>query len=443
MAGVMLRILWVVGIIVVLVPDRAFADVRVWEAGRDEETGDISDPREHNFLDLTAFAQPGFVLRFADDFAGRTDNTPVLQRARTGINARLQWWLRLRLEIEFAPTPQLQDAFIDFTPHDYVHFRIGQFQIPFLRSYQFNELNLGFIDRPLYAPLSGFRSTIRYLRPRDIGFMAFGRIGDLEEGAHSPVFEYWLGLFLGRGPNTPQNDDDAFLYAARFQLHALGVPEGVQAESDIARNTRPRLAVAGSVYSNCDDRENWNRGWNVDTEFRWQGIYVSGAFFWFKNGPAKNGQLGYGDFCGQGYNLPRDDPNYPDLPPFDFISRGAHAQIQYVLPEVLFPVRNQALEVLVRFDWSDPNTPFSSGSPLRGDEDSTQYTPPSAIDDSDNAPTRYRMTFGLNWFPTGGQELRVQLNYQLNRELEDIVTPDGAIQGVRNEVVWLQVTAGL
>ena len=429
--GTIALLLWGVGTV--------SADIRVWENGGDEETGEARDSSGNRFLDLSAFAQPGFVLRFADEFAGRTDNTPVLQRARFGINTRLQWWLRMRMEVELAPTPNLQDAFLEFMPHDGFHLRAGQFQLPFLRSYQFNELNLGFIDRPLYTPLGGFRSTIRYLSPRDIGVMGLGKIGDLTTGSTSPVFEYWLGAFLGRGANTPTNDDNAFLYAARVQLHAFGVPLGANSESDIARNTRPRLALAASVYSNCDDRENWNRGFNADAEFRWLGLYLSGAFFWFKNGPATKGQLGYGDFCGQGYNT--DSP--PDSPPFNFISRGAHAQVQYVLPEVLFPVRNQAFELLARFDWVDPNTPYASGRPLLGSEDSPQYAPPTDIDDSDNAPTRYRITLGINWFPTAAQTLRVQLNYQINRELEDIETPDGTIVGVRNEILWLQITAGL
>ena len=49
----------------------------------------------------------------------------------------------------------------------------------------------------------------------------------------------------------------------------------------------------------------------------------------------------------------------------------------------------------------------------------------------------------MNWFPTGKQTLRIQLNYQINRETEDMVTAEGRIRGVRNEIVWLQITAGL
>ena len=433
----------------------ARADVRVFERGVDED-GEVVE-RRHMFLDLTAFTQPGFIFRFADQNAGRQDNTPLLQRARMGINAKLQWWLRMRTEVEFAPTPLLQDAYLEFMPIQYAHFRIGQFQVPFLRAYQFNELNLGFIDRPIYTPLGSInRSFLRYLSPRDIGFMITGRVGDVSPGATMPVFEYYLGAFLGRGANAVTNDDNAFLYALRLQLHILGVPEGVQSESDIVRNSHPRVSVGGSLYSNCDDRQNWNRGVNFDAEFRWQGLYASGALVWFHNGPVLDSpelgsdfdghpNLGYNDFCG--YQPDADVTAETATLPYEFVSRGVHLQLQYVLPDLLFPFGDHRLEILARFDWTDPNTvlPSRGGEDIfiGGGQDTPGYAAPSVLNDSDNAATRYRVTLGLNWFPTGSQELRIQVNYQINRELEDLVTANDIIRGVRNELLWFQITAGI
>lgn len=412
-------------------PPAASADLRLWEQNAEEDA-----EGDHRFFDLTAFLQPGFILRQGDEYSGVSDTTFWLRRARLGFRAQLTDWLRARMEIEFAPTPVLADGYLELAPHDYIHLRVGQFGIPFLRAYLFNELNLGFLDRPLYTPRAPDRKTIRYLSPRDVGAMISGRIGDLTEGAHTPVFEYQLGMFIGQKENQRQNNDDAFLYAGRLQLHILGLPEGAQAESDLARNTHPRIAAAASVYSNCDDRGNWNRGWNVDAEFRYEGLYASASFVWFKNGPALENYFGYGDFCGP---APEGQPRRPR-----FVSRGAHFQLQYVLPEMLFPVPNQALELLARVDWSDPNSPFDPNRPiLGGDETTPGYAPPSAIDNSDNAPTQMRLSFGLNWFPTNTQQLRLGINYQHVRELEDIVTTEGYVVGVKNDVFWIQITAGL
>ncbi|MBX3250946.1 MAG: hypothetical protein KF901_27465 [Myxococcales bacterium] len=432
---------FVLAVVVLGTAAGASADIRVWERGRDAETEEVSDPRAHRFLDLTAFAQPGVIFRFSDEFA-RGDNQVLLQRARLGMNAMLVWWLRMRIELEMAgSTPALQDAFLELRPHQAFNIAIGQMIVPFLHAYRFNELNLGFIDRPVYTPLAAAeRPFLRYLSPRDVGVMVTGRIGDVTEGATSPVFEYAVGAFVGGRENITINNNDHWLYALRLKLHVLGVPEGNDAESDLARNERPRLAVAGGLYSNCDDRRNWNRGFTGDAELRWQGLYASAAFVWFKNGRAVNGRMGYDDCA------PETDRNDPSrtLPFYKFVSLGAHFQVGYVLPHALFPIPNQALELQARFDWTNPNSPFDRGRPiLGGGTDHPDYAPPSALNDSDNPASRYRLTFGLSYYPTGKQTLRLQINYAHVRELEDVVTPDGALQGVKNDMLWLQITAGL
>ena len=449
---------WIAGLglllaCLVVAPRVAQADIRVWEQNGEE--GD--DPKSYRWLDLTAFLQPGWIFRLTDplctpagadcseggdgtrqDFSGVTDSHPWLQRARAGFRAQIAWWLQARLEVEFSPTPSLQDAFLEMMPHPAAQIRLGQFQIPFLRAYQFNELNLAFIDRPLYTPISPDRPVIRYLSPRDVGIMFHGAIGDLTEGASSPVFEYQAGAFLGRGANVNRNDNDAFLYAIRTQLHILGLPEGAAAESDIAYNERPRIGVAAGVYANCDDRANYNRGFTADAEVRFRGLYASAAFIFFRNSESMRlgDFLGYDDFCTGSVG--------PDgVTELDFISRGAHAQVGYILPKVLFPIPRQKLELLARLDWVDPQTPYDRDRFLRGDQSSSAYVAPPRLLDSDNAPTQWRMTFGLNWFPTGEQQLRLSINYQHNREAEDIVTSEGRVVGVKNDRLWLQITAGL
>jgi hypothetical protein len=411
-------------------PATARAEKRVWERGSPE------DPKDHQFLDLTAFAQPGWVFRFADENAGVTESGPWLQRARSGFRAQLLWWLDMRMEVEFAPVANLQDAFLELRPHPAFRLRGGQFLVPFLRAYQFNELNLGFLDRPIYTPINPDRTFIRYLSPRDVGVMALGHLGDTTPGATTPVFEYNVGAFIGRGPNVIRNDNDAFLYAVRLQLHVFGVPDGVEAESDLARNQHPKVGLAAAVYTNCDDRANWNRGWDADAELRWRGLYASGSFLWFRNSPAANDQFGYGDFC--------VGSTGPDGNPLDFVSTGAHFQVQYVLPRHWIPFKGHDVELLARIDWVSPNSPYDGGRPiLGGGPGHPNYVAPSRINDSDNAPTRWRLTFGLNWFPTGSQELRFQINYQHNRLLEDIVVSEGVLLGVKNDMLWIQMTAGI
>lgn len=414
----------------------ARADMRVWESKEKQPDGSST-----SHLDLTAFAQPGYIIRspFEDDAnAGVTDSGPWLQRARSGFWAQIQPWLVMRMETELAPVPLLQDAFLEAKFASYLNLRMGQFIVPFLQAYRFNELNLGFLDRPIYTPVAPDRGYIRYLAPRDIGLMFHGAVGDANPERYSPVFEYRVGAFLGRGPNVTRNDDDALLYTARAEFFPFGMPKGREAESDLAFNPWPKMGVGLGVYSNCDDRANWNRGFTVDGEYRWRGLYGSAGFVWIKNGKssALGDTLGYGKSCVGSVDAAGD--------PVTFVSRGMHAQVQYVLPEALNPVKGQAFEGVLRFDWVDPVSPFEKGNPLfGGGSQSDEYVPPPNFTDTDNAPTQWRMTFGVNWFPTHVQSLRVSLNYQLRREAEDAQTTEGYIVGIKNDILWLQLTAGI
>jgi hypothetical protein len=426
----------------------AAADIRVWSdtpAPAEGEAAPATPRAPERFLDLTAFAQPGFIVRMDDPNAGRTDDSFWLQRARFGFNAQLFSWLRFRFELETAPVASLQDAFLEISPHSAFRIRAGQFLIPLVRAYAFNELNLGFLDRPYYIPISPDRSFIRYLNPRDVGLMVHGIVGNPSPESTDPAFQYEVGLFNGRGPNFAQNDDEILLAALRLQLHILGVPRGVEAESDLARNTTPRVAVATSFYSNCDDRRNWNRGFVVDTELRWEGLYASAGFVWFRNSQAPStagGSFSFDNLFANADACPGQAGG--DGQPLDFVSRGAHLQVQYVLHRDLFPVDGMNLELLARIDWADGNSPYDPSNPLfGGGEGSPGYVEPVNFTDSDNPPTRWRLTFGINWFPSGQQSLRLGINYQHQREAESVRLSSGFVEAISNDIFWTQITAGI
>ncbi len=399
---------------------------------------------DHRWLDITGFLQPGFIARFDDPSdgvsVGNTDETFWLQRARLGVRAQLFEWLRLRIEVEFTPTTSLQDGFVDIVPHQYVNIRAGQFIVPFLRTFQFNEVNLGYIDRALYTPVQFERGYLRFLAPRDMGFMLYGSFGDRSPTSMLPVLEYQVALMNGRGPNLPINDDFVFLYAGRLNLHVLGVPTGADAESDIARNTTARVAVGLGGYSNCDDRGNWNRGLTFDGELRYEGIYASAAFVWMRNSAGDGTEVFTSARC---TGTPSPIPGVTA----DFVSRAAHAQVQWAIPRVWrdlgAPFDGMDLEVLARFDWVDGNSPYNGNFLDAGGQMTAGYITPTDYSNPDNPPTRWRLTFGLNYFPTGQQTLKLGINYQVNREAEDVDTGMGVVRQVANDVLWVQATVAL
>lgn len=421
-------------------------------AAEEEDEPDLLDDLldDHRWLDITGFLQPGLIVRLdnaADGISGGiTDDTFWLQRARIGLRAQVFEWLRARLEIELAPVTLLQDAFIELLFHDAFNLRVGQMIVPFLQTFRFNELNIAFLDRAIYTPQRPDREFIRYLAPRDVGIQAYGFVGDRDPARHDPVFEYGAGLFIGRGPNIALNDDGVFLWSLRTQLHIQGVPEGVDHENDVDRNDHFRAAVAFGAYSNCDDRANWNRGFTFDFETRFEGFYGSGGFVWLRNGRGLEPLLS---------DSPRGCGGQPIVDPdgtmrtYEFVSRGAHLQVQYAIPPVFdgifgAPFNAMTLELLARIDWVDANSPYSSSDPLfGGGPGSADYAAPPNYTDSDNPPSRWRLTFGINYYPTGQNQLRLGINYQLNREVEDVVTGMGRFAGVSNDIFWIQITAGL
>ncbi len=414
---------------------------------------------DYRWLDVTGFMQPGYIARLDNPAegvsAGVTDDNFFLQRTRIGLRAQLFSFLRARIEFDLTPTPGLQDSYVDVIGAEWLQVRVGQFIVPFLQTFRYNEVNLGFIDRAIYTPTSPDRTYIRYLGPRDVGIQVSGRIGDVSPSSQLPVFEYQLGLFNGRGPNVALNTDGVFLYAARLTLYALGVPVGFDRETDIARNHLPRATLGFGAYSNCDDRNNWNRGFTTDLEFRFEGLFAEAGFVWLRNGAA-----GTRNAAGTGYHGAffladsaqcqgsTDGTMQPDGTPntVDFVSRGAHLQVQYVLPRVLtdLPFSLMDLEILFRADWVDANSPYASNDPLfGGGPGSPGYLPPPNYSDADNPPSRWRLTFGLNWYPSGQSQIRLGVNYQLNRESEDVQVSGMTFRGVSNDIFWLQATVGL
>ena len=413
----------------------AYSQLVIWRSDHKSNSGVHLTDEKGSYLALKGFIQPGFVVPFQDEEAGffhqeLGESRFVLQRARIGMKARLYASMTFNLSFE-ASDGNLQDVYIDYAFFPWLKLRAGQLRVPFLNNFRYNELHLSFIDRYLYEP-NLISPVMRHLDPRDIGGYVWGRVDFTSDPTKWPVLEYWAGMFLGGGLNV-QNKDKAFMYVLRLQLHTLGYPDGVDREGDLAYNFMPKFLVAASLYSNCrsNDNREWVRGFNLDTEFRWRGLYASAAFLWFRAGPVSGNQFGYKHGCGL---------KESDLDVDNYIAFGASVQLQYLLPTMLF-FDDQGLELLFRFDWSSPNNP-STGSFLGGDENSPGYMIPTGFD-SGNYPTHYRVTLGFNWFPTREQKFRLQFNYQINREKEDISSGGELVGETANDVIWVQVTVGL
>ena len=402
------------------------------------------DAEDVRYFDVTAYLQPGYIVRHDDDDVAAMVPVPPsgdhfwLRRARLGFRTLVHPWVLLRLELEATPTPALTDAYVELAPIDELSVRAGQFKIPFLRSTGFSESSTAFLDPPLYLPTARDRGFLDYLQPRDLGVMLHGTIGDVDFG---PAVSYGAGVFLGNGPNPTGNPDATLMVAARVAGHLTGVPVGAGVENDLARNDRPRIGVGGGVLATCRPDGDFDRGFTFDAELRWEGIYASAAFVRFRNGPAGD------DVFTDLMKYDREEACGAESSMFlpDHLAWGAHVQAQYVLPDLLFPIDGQSLEVLVRWDIAAPHEPVDGF--LGGDESSSGYVAPASyLTDAEDPPNQWRLTFGLNWYPTSETLLRLGLNYQHRRETEDVLPfgPTGLrVTDLSNDILWLQLTAGI
>jgi hypothetical protein len=410
----------------------------VWQEVAAEDAQDVP------YFDLTAYLQPGYIIRHDDEDVAAMTTIPAsddhfwLRRARVGFRTLIHPWLFARLELEAAPSPVLTDAYVDVLAIPELQIRVGQYKVPFLRSAGFSESSTGFLDPPLYLPTARDRGFLRYLQPRDVGIMLHGIVGDVDFG---PAVSYGAGVFLGNGANPTSNPDASLMVTARVEGDLFGVPIGAGVENDLARNDRPRIGLGAGVLSTCDDAGDFERGFTVDAELRYEGIYASAAFVRFRNGPASDdvwtSLMGYDqeEACG--------GESAMFLP--DHLAWGAHVQAQYVLPQLLFPVDGQSLELLARWDIAQPHEPNDGF--LGGDDTSPGYVAPTSYAaDAEQPPNQWRLTFGLNWYPTDETRLRLGLSYQHRRETEDVLPlgPTGPrIGDLSNDILWLQLTAGI
>lgn len=414
---------------VLAAPAAARADVRLWQ---EEETVEVAGARpssEPRHLDLFAFVQPTY--GWFQGFEER-EHRLLVRRARVGLAARLYPALTMRLDLDAAATPHVEDAYLDVELAAWLSLRLGRFEVPFLRSVQFFDAYeafgqaLPFTTGDLESAAFGSLRSV-HLSDRDVGGMIHGGFGDPDFGPH---LEYGVAIVAGatRFP-FDRSDREGFMLAGRLEGHLFGVPIGDDAENDLAQNDRPHVSIGAGAIATCSGLGEFQRGFVVDAELRWEGLYVSASFLRLRSGVATGEStvgslLGYDSeqACGEG-------PAGPTLPRFEHVALAAHAQAQYVLPPLLFPFEGQALEVLVRAAVVEPSDPPDGvfGGPA----------------DNLGPPNQWRLTAGLNWYPTREPIFRLSVSYELRVETETVVVLEERRDDIDDDVLWVQATAGL
>ncbi len=115
-----------------------------------------------------------------------------IRRARIDLQGTLFKFITFRLQPEFAGSPYIRNAWVDFGPLDWLHLRAGQMKVPFSSSWATLDNNVGFIERGTSTPVYPFF---------DRGILLWGAI---LEG----TVVYNIGVFTGAGVDADASSGD-------------------------------------------------------------------------------------------------------------------------------------------------------------------------------------------------------------------------------------------
>ncbi len=128
-----------------------------------------------------------------------------IRRARLSLAGDITKWFDYRLQVEFASSPKLLDAYIRAKIKPWFSIQVGEYKLPFSIENPYSPKDLELIDNAMgitklcsYEDLSGIRSN-----GRDIGITFYGKLLEMRG---FPMIEYWAGIFNGNGINIKDNN---------------------------------------------------------------------------------------------------------------------------------------------------------------------------------------------------------------------------------------------
>ncbi len=191
---------------------RAQSDTIVHQNGSKEEaTSEKSNKRKFQISDYLKIGgyintQYSYTQQELND---RTlDETSVFQvrRARLDITGDIHPILDFRLQVDFANSPRIMDAYMRVKICKYLNIQAGQFKIPFTIENPYSALDLECIDNAqVITALAGYKDLAgvsSVAAGREIGLQLYGTLLEFGRDAEKyPLLAYKVGVFGGNGIN--------------------------------------------------------------------------------------------------------------------------------------------------------------------------------------------------------------------------------------------------
>jgi hypothetical protein len=146
--------------------------------------------------------------RFQYDAVEDKDATNALdvRRARLDIKGIISSQVDYRLQLDFANSPKILDAFVTWKPSSYINVRVGQFKYPFTLENPYSPTNLETIENStVISKLSGYSDEAGLGgNGREIGLALFGGFG--KKSGYNLV-DYYIAAINGNGINNAKDNN--------------------------------------------------------------------------------------------------------------------------------------------------------------------------------------------------------------------------------------------
>ena len=200
-------------------------------------------------LVLGGYIQANFEGGDVSAFEGRFGQTAIddrfrLRRARINLTGEFAEQFDFKIEGEFGQSDGISsnrtafsgtDIFVNWHQFPEAQIKVGQWKAPFGLEQLTPDPSLIIIERSL--------PTGAITPERQIGVQLWGKPFTNVWPEQKDLLTYYAGIFNGNGRNTTINDNNAFMYVGRLELHAVqrqNLRSRFQSEAWCGRPKQPR-----------------------------------------------------------------------------------------------------------------------------------------------------------------------------------------------------------
>lgn len=201
-------------------------------------------------------------LRFRQfEEQGKADQFDI-RRARLDFKGTISPRWNYRLQVEFANSTKLLDAYAEYKLNDYFNITLGQAKVPFSLENLTSSSKLDLINRSqvVEALVARGKDVIGNHNGRDIGVQVGGAVFKVEGRS---ILDYKIGIFNGQGINGGDNNQHKDI-AARLIFHPIN-----------------GLAISGAIYdgeANISTINSDRNRYGFDLSYTWRNLTVSSEY---------------------------------------------------------------------------------------------------------------------------------------------------------------------